>query len=198
MLSSDETCVDAVFRNVYNLPKNWKSDSILVKKNSNGNVIRILLFDLGLNGSVDLTKLPPNLKELSLDSNKLAGHLDLTKLPSSLEELFLSDNSFTTISISALPKPFARFDISGNKLRGVILEPVLKPSFVEEFDASHNDDLVVCETQEEYDKVIAEMTGCVRMLRAARSSTHNAHEAFKLWSVAQQTVNFLVSDVCLE
>ena len=75
---------------------------------------------------------------------------------------------------------------------------ILKPASVDIFDADRNEDLIVCKTQKEYDKVIAEMTGCVRMLRAVRSSTHNAHEAFKVWDVAQQTINFLVNDVMLE
>ena len=196
---TDKTAIDAFLANVngladdwWTVKDNWGGD--VIEKDDDGNVIKIGLNRMGLTGSVDFTKLPPKLKEVSLGGNKLSGHLDLTQLPSSLERLYLQYNSFTTIKIGNVPKSVEILYVANNKLRGVILTA----ASVEDFGAYGNKKLIVCDTQEEYDKVIAEMTGCVRMLRAARSSTHHAHEAFKVWSVAQQTINFLVNDVCLE
>ena len=190
---------DGAFRDVKGLPDDLengtnKFGNNIIMKDSNGNVIGIRLYNMELSGSVHLTKLPPKLKELWLGSNRLSGHLDLTQLPSSLKTLALDKNSFTTIKIDNVPKCLKCLDVETNKLRGVILEP----ASVEYFDARDNEDLIVCKTQEEYDRIIAEMTRCVKMLRAARTSTHNAHEAFKVWDVAQQTINFLVNDVSLE
>ena len=197
---TNKAAIDAFLANVKGLEDEWwigrhRYGNDIIKEDSDGNVIEIDLRDVGITGSVDLTKLPPKLKKLYLHSNQLSGHLDLTQLPSSLDEVFLSNNSFTTIKIgNKLPKSLKELDVYKNELRGVIISP----ASVEHFDVDDNENLLVCKTQEEYDRVIAEMTGCVKMLRAARSSTHNAHEAFKVWNVAQQTINFIVSDVCLE
>ena len=187
---------DGVFRDVNGLEDEWwtgKDDigSDIITKDCDGNVIEIRLRAMKLSGSVDLTKLPPKIMVLSLSSNKLSGHLDLTQLPSSLEWLNLGYNSFTTIKIGKLPKSLKSLYVDKNKLRGVML----KPASVKNFWARDNEDLIVCETQQEYDRVITEITAPVRMLREATSSTHNAHNAFKNWAIAQQTVNFLVNDV---
>ena len=197
---TDKAAIDALFRNVEGLKDNWWTgkNSLakdIIAKDDDGNVVEIRLSYMNLTGSVHLTKLPPKLKILAFGSNELSGHLDLTQLPSSLEWLGLTYNSFTTIKIgNNLPISLKTLYVINNELRGVML----KPTAVEDLRTNGNEDLIVCDTQEKYDKVIARRTGCVRMLRAARSSTHNAHEAFKVWDVAQQTINFLVNDVSVE
>ena len=174
---TDKAAIAAFVRNINGLEGEWWTGKTgrfdIIAKDSDGNVIKINLSSMSLSGSVDLTKLPPRLETLYLHSNKLSGHLDLTQPPSSLERLYLDDNSFTTIKIGNLPKSLNELHASNNKLRGVILKPASVPRFA----YSRNEDLIVCETEEskEFDRSIAEMTACVRMLRAASSSTHNAH-----------------------
>ena len=192
---TDKAAIDALLRDVNGLKDDWWTGKNcgydIIEKDRNGNVIQILLYEMGLSGSVDLTKLPPKLKKLYLYSNELSGHLDLQQLPSSVEWLNLSYNSFTTIKIGNLPQSLSELYVNKNKLRGV----VLKPASVKNFDTYDNEDLIVRYTREEYDEVIAEMTACVRLLREAKSSSHDAHVAFRNWAIAQQTVNFLVEDV---
>ena len=195
----DKAAIDAFARNVHGLGENWWTgkdgwEHPIIKKDDECNVIQISLSKLSITGSVDLTKLPPRLVALSLGHSKLSGHLDLTQLPSSLKVLGLRDNSFTTIKIGNLPSSLSYLYVNRNELRGVIL----KPASVKNFGATNNKELIVCKTREEYDRVITEMTACVRMLRAASSSRCNAEAAFKIYAVAQQTINFLVNNVCLE
>ena len=200
---ADNAALNALVRKIDGLPDKWQHASQQTKdnwgnmtkgvqKDAEGNVIGIFLADMELRGSIDLSNLPEKLEQLLLHGNMLSGHLDLTKLPSTMKVLFLSANSFTTVRLpDNFPKSLERLDIAKNALRGVIL----KPASVEEFYASDNKDLVVCDTPEEYEQVVGEMTRAVRVLRLANSSTHDAHRAFKIYSVAQQTVNFLVNDL---
>ena len=197
--AADKAAMDALVVNVNGLKENWLTGpngvgSAIIKKDSDGNVTHINLYEMGLTGSVDLTNLPPKVKVLNMGSNKLSGHLDLTQLPSSLEWLNLGSNSFTTIKIDNLPKSLESLYVHENLLRGVILKPTSVTYFNagKHFRADDNKDLIVCNTQEEYN---LHVTRCVRMLRAATSSTHSSHEAFKLWNVAQQTTNFLMDGV---
>ena len=145
-------------------------------------------------GSVDLTRLPSSLKGLHMTTCKLSGRLDVRHLPPSLKELTLGYNSLTSIEgRDNLPASLKVLDISHNKLRGVIL----KPASVRQFTA-YNQNLVIYNKKKEYDMCYAFPVGAVRELRTAFSSRCNAHEAFKIYNVAQQTINFLVSGVSVD
>ena len=202
---ADKAALDATLRDVEGLPDDWLRNSNaniptndgkpIYEVNKDGNVTKINLGATDVSGSINLTKLPPHLRELWISRNRLSGPLDLRCLPSSLVTLSVYDNHFNSVIRGVkFPTTLKTVWLEHNKFKGVIIRP---PDT--DFNAQGNKDLIVCKTQDQYDRVIDEMTGCVRMLRAANSSTHNAHDAFKIYSVAQQTINFLVMcDVYLE
>ena len=70
-------------------------------------------------GSVDLTRLPCTLTSLSLRRNRFSGTLDFSALPSRLHTLDLSNNRFTgQPNLSFLPSALLRLNLSKNTLEG--------------------------------------------------------------------------------
>ena len=119
---ADKAALDALEGSFMNLPPDWRNrtngcSGDIIQQNDDGDVERIFLQNMRLSGSLDLTKLPPQLKELWCCNNMLSGHLDLTQLPSSLEQLALYANSFTKIKMDKdkLPTSLDYVDFSSQK-----------------------------------------------------------------------------------
>ena len=77
------------------------------------------LYCCAFTGSCVLTDLPRSLSELDVGGNLLSGTLDLTKLPESLTDINVSFNRFTgTLNLLHLPSGIHRVNFSNNGLSG--------------------------------------------------------------------------------
>ena len=75
----------------------------------------------GLTGPADLAYLPQSLEELYLDNNKLAGSVDLGNLPQNMHTLYLDSNKLTgSIKLSNLPKNMQGLFLHCNAFSGSI------------------------------------------------------------------------------
>jgi hypothetical protein len=59
---------------------------------STGEVIEVIWYSKGLEGTVDVQLLPFTVEKLYLGTNQLTGTIDWTSLPEELRELTLSSN----------------------------------------------------------------------------------------------------------
>ena len=82
--------------------------------------MRILLMRSNrLEGAIDLTHLPEDMRVLNLGINLFSGSVDLTQLPESMVTLHLQDNQFTgSLDFAHLPHNMKLLDIQGSCLSG--------------------------------------------------------------------------------
>ena len=74
-----------------------------------------------LHGTIDLTHLPKNIKEICITGSQLAGFIELEQLPHGMLVLSLNSNYFTgEIDLSSVPARMKKLILSDNKLTGSI------------------------------------------------------------------------------
>uniref|UniRef100_A0A7S1LZM3 Leucine-rich repeat-containing N-terminal plant-type domain-containing protein n=1 Tax=Neobodo designis TaxID=312471 RepID=A0A7S1LZM3_NEODS len=97
-----------------------------------------LHFDAPLTGTVDLTQLPDNLRQLDLSANNFHGEVDLTLLPSQLTWLDLNGNHFNgTVNLTQLPTTLQYLDLDTNDFSGTV-DLAHLPNALNWLDLHHN------------------------------------------------------------
>ena len=109
-----------------------------IKCDADGRVIEINMHHSNIGGSIAFCYLPPQMKYISAEVNRLTGSVDITQLPDGMETFALSMNQFTgELDLSKLPDGMKYLRIDRNQFTGE-LDLSKLPARIIRLNLSHN------------------------------------------------------------
>mmetsp|Transcript_3950 Transcript_3950/g.6001 ORF Transcript_3950/g.6001 Transcript_3950/m.6001 type:complete len:300 (-) Transcript_3950:84-983(-) len=101
-------------------------------------LLELTIIYCAFTGEIDFRKLAPPIELVSLEVNDLSGTLDLEHLPETIKDIAVDRNNFSgTINLTKLPASITRLSVQQNQLTGQV-DLTRLPPMLEELQLSNN------------------------------------------------------------